>query len=180
MRKLLLIPVLFLLLSLVAIAQDSNDLTPIPADKIAAAAKPFLGKTFDGINCTGGDGVVGLRFTFAQSAPTKAPVATLLQFKYQDATETQNEVFDTVDFTYSVSEDGSVDDFLVITNGKVLAMLSPYKPGAIFGVAFTKTDPTPHPIVLLTSTGSLDDFVKANAALCTSQEARKKLIEELK
>jgi len=49
----------------------------------------------------------------------------------------------------------------------------------IVGVAFTKTDPTPHPIVLRPSTGDLATFVEANAALCTSEEARKNFMEGL-
>jgi len=169
MRKLLLIPVLFLL-SLVAVAQtgDSQDLTPIPAEKIAAAAKPFLG-TFDGINCVP-DGVIGVRLQFQQSA-SDAPYATLIQITGDGKTEDVNNPFKTVEF----ATDDKDTPYLLFTNGAGAIMLMPYK-DALIGVVVIEGAESPAPLLMTKTTGDLTAFVTAHSDVCTSREARRKFL----
>lgn len=183
MRKLFLLPIL-LFLATFTFAQ-TTDGTPsqepakqaapsIPADKVAALAKPFVG-TFNGLNCYT-DAVYGLRFTITQTG-TDAPVATLVQEVEPDGKLLDNlkNVFKTADFLVRQDREGKDHTFLYVTNGTVMAAVTPLGDGKLIGLAATEESPDGTPLALAPAgTTTLVDFVKTNSIICTDEAARRK------
>jgi len=172
MRNLLLVCTLFLL-SVAAVAQVDTDtlkdLTPIPAEKIAAAAKPFLG-TFDGINCVP-DGVIAVRLQIQQSDSNTAPFVTLLQIASEGKIENVTNPFETIEFSANEQD----TPYLFFSNGAGAVMLMPYK-DTLIGIVVIKGEEQPAPLMLAKTTGELLTFMTAHSDVCTSRAARSKFI----
>ena len=166
--RMLLLPVL-LLASLFVAAQTPADKSAIPADKIEAAAKPFLG-TFDAVSCEPSGDVAGLRFRFEQTKPTENPVATLLDLSDGKDVETVDNKFETLSFS---EEKGR--NVLWISNGGVLVALFEFKDsGKLIGMAFSERNQSGNPVMFAHNNGDLLTFTKDNANLCTDYAARRK------
>ena len=161
--------ILFFLFASLGHAQEAPKSTPVPADKIEAAAKPFIG-TWNGISCQQPI-VYGIKFKVEQTKPTEAPTATLLQTVFDGHTDLVGETWGTLAFnnrgqyTFLYVTNNTLLVTVTVVNGKLLGLVS--QPPA--------EDATP---LLFAPAGdvSLEDFVKTNANICTDVAARRKFL----
>lgn len=168
MKKLLLLP-LALCFSLVAAGQTKPVVTPVPADQIEAAGKPFIG-TWNGISCAEQPiGATGVRFKFEQINPTEAPSATLLQTFFGGKLELVGQPWRFEAFTVREGH-----NLLFISNDALLVSITVYR-DKIVGIANVLHSETTMPLIFAPAGDTkLEDFVKTNANLCTDPSARRK------
>lgn len=166
--RLFLLPVL--LLSLFAAAQDIGLPPNIPADKVAAAAKPFLGY-WDGISCE--DPFVGVRFLAEQTKPTDFPQFTLLAVTDGDKIDAVGEKWYSLVFTTKIDDKAGTHDFLYFSNEKTLLMLAAVNSNLV-GMAVTDDRKM---LVLLRPMNPAEDVstaMREMKVLCKDVAARRK------
>ena len=169
MRTLLLLPVL--LLSLFAAAQDPNPNLPpnIPADKVAAAAKPFLG-VFDGISCE--DPLVGVRFRVEQTG-TDFPSFVLLAVSDGTKIDAVGEQWYTLIFTTKIDATAGTHDFVYVSNDKMLLTLTAVNKRLI-GMAVKDEGKSLVMLKQMDPAQDLSTAVREMRHLCTDIPARRK------